>query len=63
MRKEVLKPSKRLGSTKSGALYMRGLAPTVQRHTNDQRPRLAESARATNCKQICTDVQNHAWSV
>ena len=35
----------------------------VQHHPNDQRRRLAESARVMSFKQIDTDVQNYAWSV
>ena len=49
--------------TKSGALRKRGLPPTVQRYQNDQRPRLAESARTSSYQQIITYVQNHKWSV
>ena len=33
---------------------------SMQPHPND---RLAESKTATSCKQIDTDVQNHAWSL
>ena len=35
----------------------------VQRYPNDQRPRLAESARTSSYQQIVTYVQNSAWSI